>query len=70
MSSAATLDFFIDARTLDAASRSLAAAHACRSALNAHVSSSIPRAFIPARASPAAATSPTLAYAASRAMNE
>ena len=49
MSSAATLDFFIDARTLDAASRSLAAAHACRSALNAHVSSSIPRAFIPAR---------------------
>ena len=48
MSSVATLDFFIDARTLDAASRSLAAAHACKRALNAHVSSSMPRAFIPA----------------------
>ena len=70
MSSGAMSDVRMAFRMRTAESRSLAVAHACSSALNAHVSSVIPRAFIPASASPAAATSPTLAYAVNSAMNE
>mmetsp|Transcript_17355 Transcript_17355/g.42892 ORF Transcript_17355/g.42892 Transcript_17355/m.42892 type:complete len:243 (-) Transcript_17355:1764-2492(-) len=55
---------------LDAASRSHAAAAAIIKTLNAHVSILIPRCIIPLRQSPAARTSPTLAYALRSAMNE